>query len=283
LNYRRVLTNDPYKEFRQAVDRAETDIDLGKAALTIATSDYPDLDINAYLSRIDALARAVAARLGAEADVYRSIAALNFVLFQEQAFRGNREQYFDPRNSFLNEVLDRKTGIPISLSILYIEVAHRIGLSLQGVGFPGHFLVKYPAHNEEIVVDPFNRGEILSQQNLETMLYRLYGGKIVFEPHLLEAISKKQILRRMLNNLKIIYLRQNDLIKGLSIVERLMVLDPVSGEDIRDRGLIYLQLECFKQALEDLESYLRLAPHAEDAPAIRQQVTVLTRQVAQIH
>jgi regulator of sirC expression with transglutaminase-like and TPR domain len=277
------LTNDPYKEFRQAVDRMEADIDLGKAALTIATSDYPDLDINAYLSRIDGLATAVAARLGAEADVYRSIAALNFVLFEQQAFRGNREYYFDPRNSFLNEVLDRKTGIPISLSILYIEVAHRIGLSLQGVGFPGHFLVKYPGNNEEIVVDPFNRGEILSQQNLETMLYRLYGGKVVFEPHLLETISKKQILRRMLNNLKIIYLRQNDLIKGLSIVERLMVLDPGAGEDLRDRGLIYLQLECFKQALEDLESYLRLAPHAEDAPAIRQQVTVLTRQVAQIH
>jgi regulator of sirC expression with transglutaminase-like and TPR domain len=277
------LTNDPYKEFRQAVDRMEADIDLGKAALTIATSDYPDLDINAYLSRIDGLATAVAARLGAEADVYRSIAALNFVLFEQQAFRGNREHYFDPRNSFLNEVLDRKTGIPISLSILYIEVAHRIGLSLQGVGFPGHFLVKYPGNNEEIVVDPFNRGEILSQQNLETMLYRLYGGKVVFEPHLLETISKKQILRRMLNNLKIIYLRQNDLIKGLSIVERLMVLDPGAGEDLRDRGLIYLQLECFKQALEDLESYLRLAPHAEDAPAIRQQVTVLTRQVAQIH
>lgn len=283
MNHRRVLTNDPYKEFRQAVDRAETDIDLGKAALTIATSDYPDLDINAYLSRIDGLATAVAARLGAEAGVYRSIAALNFVLFEQQAFRGNREHYFDPRNSFLNEVLDRKTGIPISLSILYIEVAHRIGLSLQGVGFPGHFLVKYPGDNEEIVVDPFNRGEILSQQNLETMLYRLYGGKIVFEPHLLDAISKKQILRRMLNNLKIIYLRQNDLIKGLSIVERLMVLDPASGEDIRDRGLIYLQLECFKQALEDLESYLRLAPHAEDVPVIRKQVRVLTQQVAQIH
>ena len=178
------------------------------------------------------------------------------------------------------------TAKPASLypfRVLYIEVAQRVGLSLQGVGFPGHFLVKYPGDNEEIVVDPFNRGEILSQQNLETMLYRLYGGKIVFEPHLLETISKKQILRRMLNNLKIIYLRQNDLIKGLSIVDRLMVLDPGAGEDLRDRGLIYLQLECFKQALEDLESYLRLAPHAEDAPAIRQQVTVLTRQVAQIH
>jgi regulator of sirC expression with transglutaminase-like and TPR domain len=115
------------------------------------------------------------------------------------------------------------------------------------------------------------------------MLDRLYGGKIAFDPDLLEAISKKQILRRMLNNLKIIYLKQNDLIKGLSIVDRLMVLDPASGEDIRDRGLIYLQLECFKQALEDLENYLRLAPHAEDARAIRKQVIALTRQVAQLH
>jgi len=277
------LTNDPYKDFRQAVDREENRIDLGKAALTIAVSDYPNLDIAAYLSRIDALATTAAGRLGADADVYRSIATLNFVLFQEHGFCGNREDYFDPKNSFLNEVLDRKTGIPISLSVLYIEVAKRIGLSLQGVGFPGHFLVKYVGHEEEIVVDPFNQGEILSQQNLETMLQRLYGGKINFDPGLLEPISKKQILRRVLNNLKIIYLKQNNLIKGLSIVDRLMVLDPASGEDIRDRGLIYLQLECFKQALEDLESYLRLAPHAEDAQAIRRRVAALTRQVAQLH
>jgi regulator of sirC expression with transglutaminase-like and TPR domain len=283
LNHRHALTNDSYKDFRQAVDREETRIDLGKAALTIATSDYPNLNIDAYLSRIDALATSAAARLGSDADVYRSITVLNFVLFQEHGFRGNREHYFDPRNSFLNEVLDRRTGIPISLSVLYMEVAQRVGLSLQGVGFPGHFLVKYIGDNEEIVVDPFNQGEILSQKRLETMLYRLYGDKIAFDPDLLEPISKKQILRRMLNNLKIIYLRQNDLIKGLSIVDRLMVLDPASGEDIRDRGLIYLQLECFKQALEDLESYLRLAPHAEDTHAIRKQVTALRRQVAQIH
>jgi regulator of sirC expression with transglutaminase-like and TPR domain len=277
------LTNDPYKGFRQAIDREETKIDLGTAALTIAVSDYPNLDIDAYLSRIDVLATTAAGRLGSDADVYRSIATLNFVLFQEHGFCGNRDHYFDPKNSFLNEVLDRKTGIPISLSVLYIEVAKRIGLSLQGVGFPGHFLVKYIGDDGEIVVDPFNQGEILSQQSLETMLDRLYGGKIAFDPNLLVAIGKKQILRRMLNNLKIIYLKQNDLIKGLSIVDRLMILDPASGEDIRDRGLIYLQLECFKQALEDLESYLRLAPHAEDAKAIRKQVAALTRQVAQLH
>jgi len=277
------LTDDPYKAFRQAVDQEETRIDLGKAALTIAVSDYPNLDIAAYLSRIDALATTAAGRLGSDADVYRSIATLNFVLFEEHGFRGNREDYFDPKNSFLNEVLDRKTGIPISLSVLYIEVAKRIGLSLRGVGFPGHFLVKYVGDEGEIVIDPFNQGEILSQQNLETMLHILYGAKIAFDPDLLEPISNKQILRRMLNNLKIIYLKHNDLIKGLSIVDRLILLDPGSGEDIRDRGLIYLQLECFKQALEDLESYLRLAPHAEDAQAIRMQVAALTRQVAQLH
>ncbi len=277
------MTNDPYKGFRQAVDREETKIDLGKAALTIAVSDYPNLDIDAYLSRIDVLATTAAGRLGTDADVYRSIATLNYVLFREHGFCGNRDHYFDPKNSFLNEVLDRKTGIPISLSVLYMEVAKRIGLSLQGVGFPGHFLVKYVGDDGDIVVDPFNQGEILSQQSLETRLDRLYGGKIAFDPNLLVPIGKKQILRRMLNNLKIIYLKQNDLIKGLSIVDRLMILEPASGEDIRDRGLIHLQLECFKQALEDLGSYLRLAPHAEDAKAIRKQVEALTRQVAQLH
>lgn len=277
------LTDDPYKDFRQAVDRAEAKIDLGRAALTIARSDYPNLDVDAYVSRMDALAAAAATRVGADANVYRRIAALNLVLFQEYGFCGNRENYFDPRNSFLNEVLDRRTGIPISLSVLYIEVAKRIGLRLQGVGFPGHFLVKYLDEHEEIVVDPFNRGEILSDESLKAMLHRLYGNKVIFDPDLLESITKKQTLRRMLTNLKIIYLRQNDFIKGLSVVERLMILDPASGEDIRDRGLIYLQLECFKQALADLEHYLRLAPGSEDASAIREQVAVLIGRVAQIH
>jgi regulator of sirC expression with transglutaminase-like and TPR domain len=277
------LTHDPYKEFRQAVDRGEAKIDLGRAALTMAAVDYPDLDINLYLARIDQLAAETQARLGAGADVHRTIAVLNDVLFRQHGFHGNRENYFDPRNSFLNEVLDRRTGIPISLSVLYMEVAQKISLPLQGVGFPGHFLVKYMGVTEEIVIDPFNQGEIRSRKHLRTMLNRLYGGKISLEPDFLAAISKKQILRRMLNNLELIYLRENDLAKGLSIVERLLVLDPASAEGIRDRGIIYLRLECFKQALEDLQRYLSLAPQAEDADAIRDQIAALTRQVAQIH
>jgi regulator of sirC expression with transglutaminase-like and TPR domain len=277
------LTSDRYRDFRLAVGRPEEEIDLGRAALAMARCDYPDLDVGAYLARIDQVAAASTARLGAEPDIYRSIAALNYVFFQELGFHGNRENYFDPKNSYLNEVLDRKIGIPISLSVLYMEVARRIGLTLYGVGFPGHFLLKYRSNNEEILIDPFNQGEIRSRESLETMLHRSYGGKIAFDAGFLETTPKKQILRRMLNNLKVIYLRQGDLIRGLSVVERLNVLDPASAEDIRDRGLIYLQLECFKQALEDLESYLRFAPHAEDANAVREQVAMLTKQVAQIH
>jgi regulator of sirC expression with transglutaminase-like and TPR domain len=277
------LTQDPYKEFRQAVDQGEAKIDLGRAALTMAAADYPDLAIDVYLARLEQFAADARARLGAETDVYRTIDVLNNVLFREHGFRGNREDYFDPRNSFLNEVLDRRTGIPISLSVLYMEVAQKIGLPLQGVGFPGHFLVKYTGPNEEIVIDPFSQGEIRSRKNLQTMLNRLYGDKVGFDPDFLAAATKKQILRRMLNNLELIYLRQNDLTKGLSVVERLLVLDPASAVDIRDRGIIYLRLECFKQALEDLQRYISLAPQAEDAEAIRDQIADLTRQVAQIH
>jgi regulator of sirC expression with transglutaminase-like and TPR domain len=277
------LPHDPYKEFRQAVDRGEAKIELGRAALTMAAADYPDLDIDVYLAILDQLAADARARLDSETDVQRTVAVLNDVLFREHGFHGNRENYFDPRNSFLNEVLDRRTGIPISLSVLYMEVAQRIGLPLQGVGFPGHFLVKYASLNEEIVIDPFDRGEIRSRQNLQTMLNRLYGDRIGFDPDFLAAATKKQILRRMLNNLELIYLRQNDLTKGLSVVERLLVLDPASAQDIRDRGIIYLRLECFKQALEDLQRYLSLAPQAEDAEAIRDQIAALARQVAQIH
>jgi regulator of sirC expression with transglutaminase-like and TPR domain len=277
------LTDDRYKDFRQAVEREESSLDLGRAALTLAAVDYPDLDIEGYLARIDQLAADARARLGSEADVYRTIAVLNDVLFRQHGFHGNRESYFDPRNSFLNEVLDRRTGIPISLSVLYMEVAQKVALPLQGVGFPGHFLVKYTGVNEEIVIDPFNQGEIRSRKHLQTMLHRLYGSKISFDPEFLAAVTKKQILRRMLNNLELIYLRENEHTKGLSIVERLLVLDPTSAEDIRDRGIIYSRLECFKQALEDLQRYLSLAPQAEDADAIRDQITALIRQVAQIH
>lgn len=277
------MAHDPYQEFRQAVDRPEGKIDLGRAALTVALTDYPDLDIAAYLGRIDRLALEVMRRSDGDGDVYHSIAALNHVLFSQHGFRGNRDDYYNPKNSFLNDVIDRKTGIPITLSVLYIEVARRIGIALEGVGFPGHFLVKYGHGHEQIFIDPFDQGEIKSPEELSRMLDNLSGRKVALKPQFLESTRTKQILERILMNLKAIYLRNHALGEALAVLDRLIILDPAAADEIRDRGAVYLQLECFSQAREDFESYLRLAPNARDAAAIRDQVVSLATQVTQIH
>ena len=269
------LSHDPYREFRQAVDRPEDKIDLGRAALTIALSNYPNLDIAQYLGRIDQLAVEAATHSGAEADVYRAVAALNYVLFSQHGYRGNAGDYYDPRNSFLNEVIERKIGIPITLSVLYLEVAQRIGLALDGVNFPGHFLVKHESDGVEIFIDPFHGGELKSREDLSAMLDRLNGAKVTFRSEFLATAGKKQILKRMLGNLKAIYSREGDFGQALSVFDRSIILDPVAAEEVRDRGLVYLELESFTQAREDFETYLKLAPDARDASAIREQLVRL--------
>lgn len=277
------MVNDPYREFRQAIERPDERIDLGRAALTIALADYPDLDIASYLKRIDDLAVQVSQRSGAEADIFRSIAALNYVLFKEQGFRGNRDEYYDPKNSFLNEVLDRKRGLPITLSILYMEVGQRNGLAVEGVGFPGHFLVKTISEGQEIVIDPFNAGDVKSYEALQAMLDQFHGGRVRLHRDFLAALPKKQILKRMLTNLKAIYGRGGELVKLLAVLDRLIILDPCSVEDVRDRGSVYLRLDCHGQAKDDFETYLRLAPDAKDAAAIREQLVELAKHTVLIH
>jgi regulator of sirC expression with transglutaminase-like and TPR domain len=278
------MAADPYEEFRRAVERPEDALDLGRAALAIAESEYPRLDTTAYLARIDELAIAVTKHLtGAESAPHRSIAALNYVLFQQCAFRGNRDDYFDAKNSFLNEVIDRRIGIPITLSVLYMEVARRIGLPLLGVGFPGHFLVKYLDDREEIVIDPFNGGDIRTPDSLQQLLAGLYGKPVALSPQLLDPVTKRQILRRMLNNLKFVYLRQRDFVKALAALDRMTIAEPNLAEDLRERGQVYLALEYFPQAKADFESYLRLAPDAPDAEKIRDQLVDLARRGTSIH
>ncbi|MGH7886863.1 MAG: SirB1 family protein, partial [Candidatus Binatia bacterium] len=279
----KILANDPYREFRQAADRPEEQIDLGRAALTIALPEYPTVDFSTYLGRMNDLALEVAGRAGTDADAFRTIAALNFVLFARHGFRGNRDDYYDPKNSFLNEVIERKTGIPITLCVLYMEVAKRVGLTVEGVGFPGHFMVQAQADGNEIVIDPFNSGDIKTDEDLAALLHQMYGGKLDLRKEFLAPVSKKQILQRMLTNLKAIYAKQNDLVKLLAVLDRLLILDPAAADEVRDRGVIYSRLECYGQAKEDFERYLALAPDANDAEAIREQLVELAKRVVLIH
>ncbi len=269
--------------FARLVSRPESAIDLAEAALLIAKEEYPGLEVGQYLSRLDALAAEVRARVGSVEDPHRLIAGLSVYLFREQGFHGNTDNYYDPRNSFLNDVLDRRTGIPITLSTVYMEVGRRLGVRLHGVGMPGHFLVKYVGPDEEIVIDPFDHGAILSPADYQRILDRIYEGKLAFEPRFLTTLGARQILARMLHNLKAIYFNAQAYAKALSVVERLLILDPQAATEVRDRGLLSCQLKRYPQAIADLERYLEQAPDAEDAEVIRTHLRSIRQRVASLN
>jgi regulator of sirC expression with transglutaminase-like and TPR domain len=256
--------------FAWRIDREEEKISLAEASFLLAKCvEYPNLVIDKYLGKIARMAAEIGSRLDCEKrDPHSSIHSINDYLFAEQGFHGNEDDYYDPRNSFLNDVIDRKTGIPITISTLYIELARRVGLALDGVCFPGHFIVKYSGLADEILIDPFNHGRILSERDCQDILDRMYGSRVQFRREMIASSTKKQILDRMLNNLKGIYVDSKNYQKALSVVDLILELSPDNYLEIRDRGLLYYKLECFSQGLHDLESYLSLFPDAPDSEAM---------------
>ncbi|MFN8007166.1 MAG: transglutaminase-like domain-containing protein [Terriglobia bacterium] len=252
-------------------------MDLAKAAMLIALDEYPELDIPVYLKGIDELALKIADHIPF-ADVsqpLRVIEEMNRVLFDMEGFNGNSENYYDPRNSFLNEVLDRRTGIPISLSVLYMEIGHRLGLRIEGVGMPGHFLVKLTVTGMPLYFDPFNRGERLNEDDCRRKLKLLYGDDFVFEPSCLNPVTKAQILLRMLTNLKSIYFGREDYRKALPVLEKMLLIQPHSAVDIRDRGVAHYKLNQLSRAITDWSHYLAINPTAEDREETRKNINLL--------
>ncbi|PYS95174.1 MAG: hypothetical protein DMF50_09870 [Acidobacteria bacterium] len=267
------------RAFAALVALPDDAIDLAQASLLIAREEYPGLEVGRYLSRLDEMAAELRQRLrGGEVATSR-IAHLNRLLFEEMGFRGNRDEYYDPRNSFLNDVLDRRIGIPISLSTIYLEVGRRVGVPLAGVAFPGHFLVRYVGRDvsEEVLIDPFNRGTMLTVDECRRRLEEMYEGAVAFRPEFLRRARNKEILERMLNNLKAIYQGQRDFHRALRVQELLLCVSPASAREIRDRGLIRFRLALLAQAADDLDAYLEAAPDAPDAAEIRERVQELRR------
>jgi regulator of sirC expression with transglutaminase-like and TPR domain len=256
-------------------------IDLLRAALTIARTEYPDLDIRSYVTRIDALASKVRAQFTAEASVMEMVNTLNQVLFREMDFRGNREDYYDTRNSFLNDVIERRLGIPITLSVLCIEVARRVGLPLVGVGMPGHFLLKvYDVEGRQMLIDPFNNGSMLNESDCEQRMKEVYAGEVRFKPEYLLPVSKRQILTRMLNNLRHIYMSQRQFKKALVIVDLVLAIYPRSPEDVKQRATLRFSVGQLSGAIEDLEQYLKMNPEASDADEVRQTALSIRKTLA---
>lgn len=259
------------QRFFQEVRQDDENISLEKAALYIAQEEYPDLEIDKYLIEIDRMAAEVKTRLPEAPYPLKIIQTINRYLYEELGFAGNSEDYYDPCNSFLNDVIDRRTGIPISLALLYLAIAERIEFPMVGIGMPGHFLIR-PAVNDEmdIFVDAFHDGEILFPQDCQERLNQLAGQPVEMRPQFLEAVAPKQFLARMLTNLKGIYLNQGKIDKCLSMIERILILFPEAAYELRDRGIIYFQTHRWIEARQDLENYLDQVPTANDRDLIQQ-------------
>jgi regulator of sirC expression with transglutaminase-like and TPR domain len=271
------------RQFSELLSGPDEAVDVARASLLIAAEEYPELDVGLYLARLQSLGGAVRERAGASAPPENVIDVLNRLLFEDEGFRGNNEDYYDPRNSYLNEVLDRRTGIPITLSTVYMEVARHAGLDVEGVGLPGHFIVKATAPGREILLDPFHGGARLTEGDCQRRLDRIFEGRVRVEPTMLTACARKEILARMLRNLKTIYAKAADHWRCLGVVDLLLRVNSASGEDLRDRGLLYAALDCYGLALADLRAYLARFPEAPEAADLATRIALLSRQAARLN
>ncbi len=256
-------------------------IDLAEAALWIAAEQYEGLDVPAYLSRLAELAELARPSVESAGSIEQKIEALCRFLHDEHGFRGNRSDYYDARNSFLNDVIDRRTGIPITLAIIYLSVAANLGLPVSGVAFPGHFLLRCSAP-ETIVIDPFE-GRLLSRADCEARWHATLGAETPFDVRALEAAPARQTLARLIGNLKQIFLAREDRSRALACIERLLLLVPDDPLELRDRGLLYARLECFSAATADLRRFLELAPDDPTSADIHRQLVELTRSAPTLH
>jgi regulator of sirC expression with transglutaminase-like and TPR domain len=263
------------QSFQEIAALDEEAFSLDRASLVMALEEYPNVDIPAYLRRLDTFAARAQVLAGEDRTAINVIEGINEVLFVQEGLRGNDEDYYDPRNSYLNEVLDRKLGIPISLSVIYMEVARRIDFSIRGIGFPGHFLMKHTANDRDIVIDAFNLGRILTPNDCQEILDKIYNGTVSMNASLLQPMEKRTILTRMLYNLKGVYTQKEQYQKALSAIDKILMLNPGTPSEVRDRGLLYMQTSLFSKALVDLEAYLANAVAPEDSSYIQNHIKVL--------
>jgi regulator of sirC expression with transglutaminase-like and TPR domain len=240
--------------------------DVAELALELARDEYPELDVEAYLSELAGMARE--ARTFLRGNLDKQVVGLCRFLFHEMGFRGNVQHYYDPRNSYLNQVLDRRTGIPITLSVVAITIGQRAGVQVAGVGLPGHFVAKAVDGSREIFFDPFHGGRVLTVENCEQLVEQVTGTPFRATPSQLEAITLGAMVQRMLSNLKSIYLREGEFLRVVRVIQRLRRLNPRDPLLLRDLGVSLLNAGQPGKAIDSLQAYLATAPPVADATAV---------------
>ena len=255
-------------------------VDLGRAALVLARFEYPALDVDSYLKKFDQFAKDAPAPPESGYEPERVIDDLNRYFFEGLGFAGNKDDYYNQRNSFLNDVIDRRTGIPISLAVVYLEVARRLGLPFYGVGLPGHFVVKYDDGRREIYIDVFRRGALLDRDGCQALVTTLRGQDTPLSESDFRGVDSRHILIRMLNNLRNIYLDSRQYRKGLPVLDAIVALAPAVADTLKHRAWLHHEMGQWAEARRDLETYLSLRPDADDASDARRWISRLRKKQA---
>lgn len=263
------------RRFEEIAGRPDPLLDLVEGSLIIALEENPSLDVNRYLGEVHTWSEVVRERLEGSRDVERIVETINRLLFDEEGFHGENDDYYDPRSALLSEALERHAGLPITLSVLYLELSRRVGIEAAGVALPGRFLVKFTGPFGVLVVDPFDGGRVLSTVELQKILDSMYGGGVKLREHHLRSFSPKEILARELAQLKAAYLAQHDLPRAAASIDRLLILDDRDAYEVRDRAALAMQMHAYRQAIELFERYLSLMPSADDRSRVREQITYL--------
>ncbi len=262
------------------VSREEEDISLAEAVLYIAGDEYPELDTGEYVRALDRMAREARTRPAEGDGPAAELGSLSRYLFFDQGFGGNTDDYYDPQNSYLNRVLDRRLGIPITLSIVYMEVARRLGMVLEGIGLPGHFILRHGPPEWELYVDPFNGGRLLSRGDCERLFQTTFQGRAEFREEFLTPCTKKTILVRVLSNLRNVYGNRKDFRRALSATERIAIVQPDISRTFRDKAALHLLLGEHRRAAESLQEYLDASPGSEDADRVKDQIRAIWDEIA---
>jgi len=278
-----VHPDDIRATFIRMVKQPEASIDLARAALLVAAESDPKVDVDAELAILESWAAELRGRLDPGWNNLQRLARLRGFVFEELGFRGDRLDYFSPSNSLLHEVIHRRRGIPITLAIIMMELGWRIGIPFEGVGFPGHFLVRLAGEPHDLILDPYRRGMSVHEEDCRRMLLETTGGKLEFEHDQLASVGKLEMIVRLLHNLKGAYLRADQNEPALAAVERLLVLDPENADEIRDRGLLLFRLHRYGQALDSLSGYLDRTPVARDRETVERHVGALRKILADLN
>lgn len=270
-------------DFIRMAQQPETSFELARTALLVAAESDPRIDVDGEMKQLEAWAAELASRFEPEWNNLQKLARLRAFLFEELGFRGDRFDYYSPSNSLLHEVFRRRRGIPITLAIVMLEVGWRAGIPLEGVGFPAHFMVRLTGEPADLILDPYRRGMSVHEEDCRRILQEATGGRVDFDPNLLASVGKREMILRLLHNLKGAYLRANDDEHALAAVERLLVLVPEDSGEVRDRGLLLYRLRRYRPALECLETYLEREPAANDRESMERHIGVLKQLIIEMN